>query len=195
MLNRKVEINGSVYTTHELAQVTLVVGDYAVATVRSDGILETSYSLAWQDGLTVAEWESLVWELPEFAEWHDPQDVLDEVLDILTDEQAEGVTDLFREWVADTEYAVGNRVKYDGKLYRCVQAHTSQEGWEPDKTPALWVRTSADPIPDWVQPTGAQDAYALGDRVRHGGKVWESLVDANVWEPSESVPTLWAEVS
>jgi hypothetical protein len=33
------------------------------------------------------------------------------------------------------------------------------------------------------------------DKVRHNGKVWISLVDNNVWEPSESVPTLWGEVA
>ena len=44
--------------------------------------------------------------------------------------------------------------------------------------------------PQWVQPTGAHDAYALGDRVTHQGKVWESLVDGNVWQP----PTSWREV-
>ena len=39
-------------------------------------------------------------------------------------------------------------------------------------------------VPAWVQPTGAHDAYALGAKVTHNGKTWESTVDANVWEPA-----------
>lgn len=121
---------------------------------------------------------------------------LDLVTPLLTDEQAETVPNAYPEWAADTTYKVGDRRRYDEKLWRCVQAHTSQAGWEPPSVPALWVRTSHDgEIPDWVQPTGAHDAYALGDKVKHIGKVWESLIDANVWEPSPSVPTLWREVA
>lgn len=101
----------------------------------------------------------------------------------LNDEQAETVTNLFPVWQADTGYAVGDRRQYDGLLYRCVQAHTSQEGWEPPKVPALWARTSTEEWPEWIQPTGAQDAYAAGDKVSHSGKHWVSTVDANVWEP------------
>lgn len=71
---------------------------------------------------------------------------MSEVLPILTDEQAEQVTNLYPSWAAGVAYAVGDRRKYDGKLYRCVQAHTSQEGWEPPITPAMWTRTGADPV-------------------------------------------------
>lgn len=121
---------------------------------------------------------------------------LDLVTPLLTDEQAEQVPNAYPEWQAGVAYKVSNRRRYDGKLYRCVQAHTSQADWTPDVTPALWVRTSQEgEVPEWVQPTGAHDAYAKGDKVRHGGKVWESLVDANVWEPSASTPTLWVEVA
>lgn len=47
----------------------------------------------------------------------------------------------------------------------------------------LCAVTGAGTIPEWVQPTGATDAYNKGNRVKHAGKVWASLVDANVWEP------------
>ncbi len=122
---------------------------------------------------------------------------LDLVTPLLTDEQAETVPNAYPEWAAGTAYKVGDRRRYDAKLYRCVQAHTSQDGWEPPSVPALWVRTSHDgEIPDWVQPTGAQDAYAQGDKVKHVGKVWQSLVDANVWEPGTAgTGALWQEVS
>ena len=101
----------------------------------------------------------------------------------LPDEEAETVTALFPEWEDGKAYAVGDRVKYDGLLYRCVQAHTSQSDWTPDKTPALWVRTSTEEWPEWIQPTGAHDAYNIGDKVSHNEKHWISDIDANVYEP------------
>lgn len=48
-------------------------------------------------------------------------------------------------------------------------------------------------IPDFVQPTGAHDAYKIGDQVMFEGKVWESLIDANVWSPT-AYPQGWKEV-
>ena len=75
------------------------------------------------------------------------------------------------------------RYQYNGKLYRVVQAHTTQSDWQPDVTPALWVKVSLDEWPEWVQPTGSHDAYAKGDKVTHNSKKWTSDVDANTWEP------------
>ena len=107
----------------------------------------------------------------------------DVAISYLDDDEAETVTVLFEEWHTNTAYAVGDRRQYLGLLYRCVQAHTSQADWTPDVTPALWVRTSTDPFPEWVQPTGAHDAYNKGDKVSHNEKHWESDIDANVYEP------------
>ena len=101
----------------------------------------------------------------------------------LDDEQAESVTELFPQWESGTTYEVGDRRQYDSLLYRCVQAHTSQVGWTPPQVPALWVRTSTEEWPEWIQPTGAHDAYNKDDKVSHNGKHWISAVDANVWEP------------
>ena len=102
----------------------------------------------------------------------------------LDDEQAETVTNLFPVWEIGVEYIVGDRRQYNELLYRCVQAHTSQADWTPDVTPALWVRTSTEEWPEWIQPTGAHDAYNTGDKVSHLEKHWISTVDANIWEPS-----------
>ena len=112
----------------------------------------------------------------------------------MTDEEGLEFVDLFVNWVTGTAYAVGDRVKFDDTLYKCVQAHTSQDDWTPDLTPALWVRVTVEEWPEWVQPIGAQDAYMTGDKVTHNEKHWVSLIDNNVWEPSESTPTLWQEV-
>lgn len=86
-------------------------------------------------------------------------------------------------WATDTTYAVGNRVQYNGVLYKCVQAHTSQADWMPDATPALWVIVSVEEWPEWIQPTGAHDAYDKDAKVSHNGKHWKSTMDANVYEP------------
>lgn len=86
-------------------------------------------------------------------------------------------------WAIGRAYVAGDRVQHDGTLYKCVQAHTSQTDWTPDATPALWVVVSIDEYPEWVQPTGAHDAYNTGDKVTHNGKTWVSDVDNNVWEP------------
>lgn len=101
----------------------------------------------------------------------------------LTDEQAEECTDMFDKWKPETEYLVGDRRRYDDLLYKCVQAHTSQTGWEPPMVPALWVRTSTEEWPEWIQPIGAADAYNIGDKVTHNAAHWISDVNANVWEP------------
>lgn len=101
----------------------------------------------------------------------------------MTDEEGLEFVDLFVNWVTGTAYAVGDRVKFDDTLYKCVQAHTSQDDWTPDLTPALWVRVTVEEWPEWVQPIGAQDAYMAGDKVTHNEKHWVSDVDSNVWEP------------
>ena len=101
----------------------------------------------------------------------------------LSDAEALEVPTLFPAWVSGTNYSTDERIEYDGTLYRCVQGHTSQADWVPTATPALWVVVSLEERPDWVQPTGAHDAYATGAKVSHAGKHWTSNVDANVWEP------------
>ena len=93
--------------------------------------------------------------------------------------------ELFAEWAYPIAYTVGQLRCYNGKLYKCVQAHTSQADWTPDTSASLWS-VAADPAeewPAWSQPVGAHDAYAKGARVRHNGKHWTSNVDSNVWEP------------
>lgn len=102
------------------------------------------------------------------------------------DEQAAAFPSLFPAWsAAGVAYAAGDRVQYGGLLYKCLTAHTSQESWTPDAAPSLWVRID-DPAaewPEWRQPQGSTDAYAMGAKVSHNGKHWVSTADANVWEP------------
>lgn len=94
-------------------------------------------------------------------------------------------TELFSPWAYPVDYKTGNIRAHGGKLYRCLQNHTSQETWTPDAAPSLWVGISdpAEEWPAWSQPVGSTDAYAKGAQVSHNGKHWTSDVDANVWEP------------
>ena len=109
--------------------------------------------------------------------------VIDLAIGYLPDNQAETVTLLFHQWEPNIEYNIDDRRQYDSLLYRCVQAHTSQEGWEPPNVPALWVRTSTEEWPEWIQPTGAHDAYNIDDKVSHNEKHWICTINANVYEP------------
>lgn len=91
--------------------------------------------------------------------------------------------ELFPAWVVGKAYAVNDRAQYNGTLYKCVQAHTSQADWTPDVTQALWVEVSIDEYPEWVQPTGAHDAYNIGDKVTYNGQHYVCTSDGNVYAP------------
>lgn len=99
------------------------------------------------------------------------------------DELALEAAALYPAWREGETYGQKERIRYGDKLYRCEQTHIAQSDWTPDATPALWTRVSIEEWPDWVQPTGAQDAYSKGDKVSHNGQHWISTADGNVWEP------------
>ena len=101
----------------------------------------------------------------------------------LPDDEAIVTPEMFPKWHTGTAYNVNDRICYGETLYKCVQAHTSQDDWTPDITPALWTVVSVDEWPEWRQPTGAQDAYMTGDKVSHNDLHWISTADNNVWEP------------
>ena len=118
------------------------------------------------------------------------RDAMDTAGAWLDDAAALDAMAIYPAWEADTAYAIGQRVRYGDKLYKCVQAHTSQGDWMPSATPALWVRVSIEEWPEWVQPTGAHDAYAKGDKVTYKGKRYISLIDGNTYSPDD-YPAGW----
>ena len=101
----------------------------------------------------------------------------------LDDETALTGVELFPAWVVVKAYAINDRVQYNGTLYKCIQAHTSQSDWMPSATPALWKTVSVDEYPEWVQPTGAHDAYNIGDKVTYNGQRYVCTSNANVYAP------------
>lgn len=82
-------------------------------------------------------------------------------------------------------FAYGENSVGDPQLYQVLQAHTSAEQWTPDTASSLYkkIGVTEDGYTEWVQPLGASDAYNTGDVVSHGGELYQSTVDANVWEP------------
>ena len=119
--------------------------------------------------------------------------VIEEMATALGDEAAVENKELFKAWAEDTAYAVDQRVRYDGDLYKCLQTHTSQAAWTPTAAPSLWAKVlipEPTEIPDWEQPSST-NPYMQGDKVRHNGKVWESIMDYNVFEPGVAG---WVEI-
>jgi len=92
------------------------------------------------------------------------------------------------EWCERKVYA------YNGDKAKCIQPHTRTHR-NIEQEPALWlvIETVTEGYPEFVQPTGAHDAYAKGDRVTFQGKDYESLIDANVWSPA-TYPAGWKEL-
>ena len=100
----------------------------------------------------------------------------------LDDETALTGVELFPMWEL-VSYSVGDRVQYNGTLYKCIQAHTAQSDWTPDATPALWTVVTIEEWPEWVQPPGAPDAYHTGDKVSYNGKHYACTINANTYAP------------
>lgn len=99
-----------------------------------------------------------------------------------------------RAYEKDFIFSYGENSTGDPQLYKVVQAHTSQEGWKPDATPALYTAVGLTPAgyPIWNRPSGAHDAYNKGDVVSYNEKLYKSLIDGNTWSPDE-YPQGWEE--
>ena len=110
----------------------------------------------------------------------------------LSPKEIKSLAGLYPKWRTGLSVIVDDLYRYQGELYKVVQAHTTQSDWYPPVVPALWVSVSAPGVvAQWVQPTGAQDAYARGDKVTHdnpndSGNIWLylSTIAANTTEPS-----------
>jgi len=86
-------------------------------------------------------------------------------------------------WIASELVYVGTVRSYNSVKYSCIQQHQTVTGQTPDLVPALWSIVSDEECPEWVQPTGAQDAYNVDDCVTYEGQEWVSNTAANVWAP------------
>ena len=114
----------------------------------------------------------------------------------LDDAKAETVPELFPEWnPAGCDYAAGDRVRFAGIPYKVLQPHTSQAGWTPEAAVSLFAQVlpgqDGTQIGVWVQPDST-NPYKADDKVYYpdeNGHIYKSLIDGNVWPPSNS--QLW----
>ena len=119
----------------------------------------------------------------------------------LTDEQAMEIATVYPVYEVGKAYLVNEMFTYgvnevgDPQLYRVVQAHTSQEDWKPNATPALYtpIGLNEEGYPVWSKPTGAHDAYNTGDIVDYNGTLYKSLIDGNTYSPEE-YPSGWEAI-
>lgn len=105
----------------------------------------------------------------------------------LNDEEALLQAWMFPMWKPLTQYKAGDRIYYEGTLYKVLQDHTAQNDWTPVDAVSLFSKvliptTDDNIVYEWEQPEST-NPYAKGDVVSHNGKTWESDVDSNVWEP------------
>ena len=104
------------------------------------------------------------------------------------------------EWVQPTgahdAYKINSEVTHNGKTWIST---TPANVWEPGvsgwrEKPSVDPDTGEETVPEFVQPTGSHDAYKTGDRATFEGKVWESVIDGNVWSPAAH-PAGWKLIS
>ena len=120
-----------------------------------------------------------------------------EARNITDDKEALEVSFLYKEFDKQIgrELTKGEYIQHNGVLYKVLMAHTAQEHWTPDNAPSLFAEVLTDPsggILDWVQPDST-NAYMKGDKVKFDGKIYESLINNNVWSPA-AYPAGWQEV-
>lgn len=82
------------------------------------------------------------------------RDIIEQSVQLLSDETALTAVCLHPMWASDVSYAAGFKVQRIDKLWRCIQAHTSRVSWEPENAASLWEQinethsgTEEDPIP------------------------------------------------
>ena len=104
-----------------------------------------------------------------------------------------------RNWHANIAVQVGDVFTYKGALWRCIQAHTTQGGWQPDKTPALWHRVEV-VAEGTVRVWAAGIDYVAGDEVAYPDAESELYICLQAhtsqegWEPP-AISALWAPAS
>ena len=101
----------------------------------------------------------------------------EKIVSTFTDENALKVIELYPKWTEGVAVSAGGRYQFNDRLYKCVQAHTTQADWTPDKTPALWTLidvthagTIDDPIP--VPSEVSSFEYAWGKYYIEGETIY-----------------------
>ncbi len=130
---------------------------------------------------------------PYMKEAEEIRKAIDTFAENQTDETLIDNKAAFSLWRAGVPVTRKQILRFNDDLYRVNQDHTTQDDWTPDITPALYTKISLEEYPEWVQPTGAHDAYNKGDKVSDEGKHWISEMNGNVWKPG-TVAGAWSEI-
>ena len=108
-------------------------------------------------------------------------------------------------------YQIGDVCTYNGVIYRSTmdnnvwQPSAYPQGWEeidisggvisqPEEPEEPTPEPEEPKYPGFIQPTGAHDAYHIGDRVIYNGKLYECILDGNVYSPDD-YPQGWKEIT
>lgn len=94
--------------------------------------------------------------------------------------------DIFPLWDENWTGKAGTILKDGDRLYRSIHDITNvAQNTKPSETPSMWspIGNPEEEYPDWSQPLGAHDAYALGSKVSHNNKKWVSTAKDNIWVP------------
>ena len=120
----------------------------------------------------------------------------EQLLPVLSDEQAYTLRVLFPAFEIDKSYEVGERIIYEDKFYKVIMAHTSQADWTPDVAVSLFVEIPNPSVeyPEFKKPINAETAYMTGDKITFEGNKYISIMDNNVYSPTE-YPQGWELVT
>lgn len=115
---------------------------------------------------------------------------------VTDDAVALSIQEFYDIWEVGISYSVGRYITHNDILYKVLTAHTSQDTWAPDVSPSLFAKVLIDPsgetIPEWVRPDST-NAYMIGDKVIFEGNTYESIIDNNIWSPTE-YPDGWKQI-
>lgn len=114
----------------------------------------------------------------------------------LSDEDALDVAALYPTWASriDTEVKAGERLWYDGKLYKVIQTHTASNLWTPDHTPALYTEVSIEEWPEIPEVIPSEAPWMKGDKGTWKGQHYICQMDNTVWNP-DAYPAAWELVN
>ena len=120
----------------------------------------------------------------------------EQLLPVLSDEQAYTLRVLFPAFEIDKSYEVGERIIYEDKFYKVIMAHTSQADWTPDVAVSLFAEIPNPSVeyPEFKKPINAETAYMTGDKITFEGNKYISIMDNNVYSPTE-YPQGWELVT
>ena len=95
------------------------------------------------------------------------------------DNTALRMLEFYPEWATNTAYTAGFKVQRNGKLWRAVQAHTSQVGWEPENAASLWEQINETHTGELTDPIPYDGNMSLesGKHYIQGGVIYHCIRD------------------